>query len=140
LALPAAGAQAQTEPASAEATAGQIADLVVTARFREEKLQDTPLAITAESGEALAAKNINNVQDMGRIVPNAFITPGAAAVGATPAVSLRGVFQSDFNFAFEPGVGIYIDDVGSAARAAGHPVRQEYARRRDPSAIQGALG
>ena len=111
LALLPAGVQAQTEPASAEAAAGQIADIVVTARFREEKLQDTPLAITAESGETLAAKNINNVQDMGRIVPNAFITPGAAAVGATPAVSLRGVFQSDFNFAFEPGVGIYIDDV-----------------------------
>jgi len=102
---------AQSGQAGAATEAGEIGDIVVTARFREEKLQDTPLAITAETGEALAAKNINNVQDMGRIVPNAFITPGAAAVGATPAVSLRGVFQSDFNFAFEPGVGIYIDDV-----------------------------
>jgi iron complex outermembrane recepter protein len=105
------GVWAQAEQPGAASEIGQIGDIVVTARFREEKLQDTPLAITAETGEALAAKNINNVQDMGRIVPNAFITPGAAAVGATPAVSLRGVFQSDFNFAFEPGVGIYIDDV-----------------------------
>ena len=90
---------------------GRLDEIVVTARFREERLQDTPLAITAVSGDELANRSIANVQDMGRLVPNAFITPGAAAVGATPTVSLRGVFQADFNFAFEPGVAIYIDDV-----------------------------
>ena len=86
-------------------------EIVVTARFREERLQDAPLAITAISSDDLAARSMDNVEDLGRAVPNAFITPGAAAVGATPAVSLRGVSQSDFNFAFEPGVAVYIDDV-----------------------------
>jgi iron complex outermembrane receptor protein len=96
---------------SSEVSDGQLDEIVVTARFREERLQDTPLAITAVTGEALADRSIGNVQQMGSVVPNAFITPGAAAVGATPTVSLRGVFQADFNFAFEPGVAIYVDDV-----------------------------
>ena len=86
---------------SDKASSGQLDEIVVTARFREERLQDTPLAITAVSGDDLADRSVGNVQDMGRLVPNAFITPGAAAVGATPTVSLRGVFQADFNFAFD---------------------------------------
>ena len=103
-------AQSAGGDAEAEQT-GAMDEIVVTARFRQELLQETPLAITAVTGEELDARSIANVQDLGRAVPNAFIAQGTAATGATPAVALRGVFQADFNFAFEPGVGIYIDDV-----------------------------
>ena len=104
-------AQAGEENDQAAASTHGLNEILVTARFREESLQDAPLAITAITSEDLEARSIGNVQDLGRAVPNAFITPGAAATGATPAVALRGVFQSDFNFAFEPGVAVYIDDV-----------------------------
>jgi iron complex outermembrane receptor protein len=104
-------AQSASEQSPQDEQGGQLEEIVITARFREERLQDTPLSITAATADQLEAKGVSNVQDLGRLVPNAFITPGSAAVGATPAVALRGVFQSDFNFAFEPGVGIYIDDV-----------------------------
>jgi iron complex outermembrane receptor protein len=103
-------AQAGDGP-DAAANVGGLDEIIVTARFREEALQETPLAITAISADDLEARSVANVQDLGRTVPNAFITPGAAATGATPAIALRGVFQSDFNFAFEPGVAVYIDDV-----------------------------
>lgn len=93
------------------ARSGELQDIVVTARFREEKLQDTPVAITAITAEDLTARSITNVDALGSAVPNAYIAPATAAAGATPTISLRGVFQSDYNYAFEPGVAIYIDDV-----------------------------
>ncbi len=88
-----------------------VEEVVVTARFRKEGAQNAPTAITAISGAGLSARNLTNVQDLGAAVPNAFIAPPTAATGASAYISMRGVSQSDFNFAFEPGVGVYIDDV-----------------------------
>ena len=76
-------AQAGDGP-DAAANVGGLDEIIVTARFREEALQETPLAITAISADDLEARSVANVQDLGRTVPNAFITPGAAATGATP--------------------------------------------------------
>jgi iron complex outermembrane recepter protein len=42
----------------------QIFEVVVTARRREERLQDVPLAVSTISGEQLAAANFKNLQDI----------------------------------------------------------------------------
>lgn len=101
-------AQPQATPDGAGAS---LEEVIVTARYRAESLQNTPIAITAVTADQLEVRDISNVDALGAIVPNTFIVPGAAAAGAAPTISMRGVFQLDFNFAFEPGVGIYIDDV-----------------------------
>jgi iron complex outermembrane recepter protein len=89
-----------------------LQEVVVTAQFRAEKLQETPLAITAISGDALAARNIVSLQDLSQAAPNVQLFEANAAYGKTMAAFIRGIGQGDFNFASaEPGVGIYIDDV-----------------------------
>jgi iron complex outermembrane receptor protein len=96
---------------AAEAEADGLAEVVVTARFREENLQSTPLAISAFSEEDLVARSVVNVSDLGATIPNAFIRQQNSNFGPTQAIGMRGIIQTDFTYAFEPAVGIYIDDI-----------------------------
>jgi iron complex outermembrane receptor protein len=109
--LPIAGLIASSPASAQPQTGSDLEEIVVTARYRSESLQETPLAITAVTADELEARNITNVVNLGAVVPNAFITQGTAASAGAPTISMRGVFQADFIFTFEPGVAIYIDDV-----------------------------
>jgi iron complex outermembrane receptor protein len=112
LALVAPSTFAQVVASAAPATGDALQEVVVTAQFRVEKLQETPLAITAISGDALAARNITSLQDVTQAAPNVQLFENNAAYGKTMGAFIRGIGQADFNFASaEPGVGIYIDDV-----------------------------
>jgi len=88
-----------------------LEEITVTAQFQATDLQKTPIAITAITGETLEAQNILNVADLGLVIPNSDIRPQGNASGPNAQISLRGVGQADFIPAFEPGVGIYVDDV-----------------------------
>jgi iron complex outermembrane receptor protein len=108
---------AAAQPALAQAGETQSADtaatteIVVTAQFREQRLQDTPLAITAVDAATMEAKNQTNLAQVADSAPNVTVRPQSGAFGPSVSASIRGVGQNDFNPAFEPGVGIYIDDV-----------------------------
>ncbi len=86
-------------------------DIVVTAQFRGQRLQDVPLAITAVSSEMLAARSQTNIAQVAKQSPSVIIIPGGGAFGPSIGTAIRGVGQFDFNPAYEPGVGMYIDDV-----------------------------
>jgi iron complex outermembrane receptor protein len=88
-----------------------LQEIVVTARYKEENLQTTPLAITALSVSQLEERSLANVDDVGLAIPNAFMRPPVSNFGPTETIGLRGVIQTDFSYAFEPAVGVYIDDV-----------------------------
>src|SRR5688572_9469219 len=88
-----------------------LEEIVVTARFREENLQQTPLAITAFTGEFLEARGSTSTLDLDAFVPNAVIAPLGAGWGSTAAAFIRGIGLGDNSLSFEPGVPIYIDDV-----------------------------
>jgi iron complex outermembrane receptor protein len=96
---------------AAAAEIEELEEVVVTARFREENLQSTPLAISAFSEEDLQARSIVNVSDLGATVPNAFIRQQNSNFGPTQTIGMRGIIQTDFTYSFEPAVGIYIDDI-----------------------------
>ena len=101
-------------PASAQATqqeATGLEEIVVTARFKEEKLQETPIAITAVTGEELQSRGFQNAFEIAYTVPNASLRPAQAAFGASMSAYIRGIGQYDFLPEFEPGVAIYFDDV-----------------------------
>jgi len=84
----------------------------VTAQFRTQNLQETPLAITAMTSEMMEARSQYSVLDIASAAPNVNISPTVSNYGSSGAsVSIRGVGQNDSSFALEPGVGIYIDDV-----------------------------
>jgi iron complex outermembrane recepter protein len=86
-------------------------EIVVTARFREENLQQTPLAITAITGDMLDSRTARSTLDLDAFVPNAVIVPLGAGWGSTAAAFVRGIGLGDNSLSFEPGVPIYIDDV-----------------------------
>ncbi len=104
----AAPAFAQEKAAEDDAS---TAEIVVTAQFRDQKLQDVPLAITAVDSATIEARSQTNLQQVADTAPNVSIRPQGASFGPSVTASIRGVGQNDFNPAFEPGVGIYIDDV-----------------------------
>jgi iron complex outermembrane receptor protein len=98
-----------TEADEVAPTGGNV--IVVTAQFREQNLQDTPLAITAVTGAEMEAKSQNDLATVADSAPNVQIRPQASNFGPSVSASIRGIGQNDFNPAYEPGVGIYIDDV-----------------------------
>jgi iron complex outermembrane recepter protein len=88
-----------------------LEEITVTAQFTETNLQKTPIAITAIPGETLEMQNIMSVKDLGLVIPNSDIRSQGNLYGPNAQIGLRGVGQTDFIPAFEPGVGVYIDDV-----------------------------
>lgn len=65
---PAVAQQSQSTVTSGDSSA--IADIVVTARRKNEDAQDVPLTITAVSGEELVKQDIRNATDFVRSVPS----------------------------------------------------------------------
>lgn len=102
---------ASTAAAQEEEAGGGIEKMIVTAQFREQALQDTPLAITAISGDALQEQNITNVRDIAQFSPNVTLGQPAASFGNVTTAGIRGIFYGDYVYASEPVVGFYIDDV-----------------------------
>src|SRR5690606_24497825 len=64
-----------TALAQDNAEAGGLEEVTVTARFRQENLQQTPLAISAIAGEVLEQRNLVTVTDLDNFVPNTVIAP-----------------------------------------------------------------
>jgi iron complex outermembrane recepter protein len=111
-AVVATGAHAQAAaPAATPAPTNQIGEVVVTAQFREQSLQKTPIAITAVNAAMLENRNQTSVAQVAAQAPNVTLQPNGAAFGASMVAFIRGIGQTDFNLALEPGVGIYVDDV-----------------------------
>ncbi|KQY92293.1 TonB-dependent receptor [Caulobacter sp. Root1455] len=121
----AAGAQAFASPAlaagQAQAPAVQIEEVVVTARRREERLQDTPVAVTALAGEALESRGVESVDQIAKFAPSIRFDGAAALSGGNynATVFIRGVGQNDFAIFSDPGVGVYVDGVYYARSIGG---------------------
>ena len=88
-----------------------LEESVVTSRYREENIQSTPIAISAFTGDELELRSIENVEDIGLAVPNAYFRRNVSNFGPNNTIGLRGLNQVDFSYSFEPTVGVYIDDV-----------------------------
>jgi iron complex outermembrane receptor protein len=108
LSLQCPSARAETSPSAAPADG--LAEIVVTARRRAENLQDVPVAVTAISAATLEQQAVTSLGDLNSFVPNMKISTDRAT-SSTINVYIRGVGQSDPLWGFEPGVGVYIDDV-----------------------------
>jgi iron complex outermembrane recepter protein len=85
-------------------------DIIVTARRREESLNDVPVAITAYSAEALAQSGAIDITSLSDTTPNVTLE-NSRGTNSTLTAFIRGVGQQDPVSGFEAGVGIYVDDV-----------------------------
>jgi iron complex outermembrane receptor protein len=109
-------AQTRPQPAdatTAEANEGGIAEIVVTAQKRSEKLQNVPIAITAISGDSLAAKGIANTQDIQQATPGLTYT----TVIGTASPRIRGIGTGSALAGNENSVATYVDGVYYASSA-----------------------
>jgi iron complex outermembrane receptor protein len=92
---------------------GALAEITVTARRVRENLQDTPVAVTAISGDALEQRQIFQTDKLTQVVPNLQFGTNAPLAGnnSSSQVFIRGIGQTDPTSTVDPGVGLYIDDV-----------------------------
>jgi iron complex outermembrane receptor protein len=109
LAATAVTGQAAAAPAST--AADTLTEIIVTAEYRETKLQDTPIAITALTSEMIEQQGATKLSDILTSAPSVAFRQQSAAFGESVTAFIRGFGQADFDPAFEPGVGLYIDDV-----------------------------
>ena len=108
------GAHAQEQetsaPAGQQVQATTLDGVTVTARRRTESIQDVPVAVSAFGEEQLRDLQAQDVSGLQGAVPNLNIVPGRGSSN-TVNVFIRGIGQPDSLQTFDPGVGMYVDDV-----------------------------
>ena len=107
--VPTAHAQ-QSDAAERSAEAERLDTITVSARRREESAQDVPVAVSAFDDFDLVEMQARNVEGLQGAVPNLNIVQGRGSSSAVN-VFIRGIGQPDALQTFDPGVGMYVDDV-----------------------------
>ncbi|MFV8817380.1 TonB-dependent receptor [Haliea sp. E17] len=85
-------------------------EVIVTAQKREQSLQDTPVAVTALSGEAIRVNKIIDVNDLSGLAPNLSVRPAVGGV-SLPAFSMRGITSYGVVAGSDKQISIYLDGV-----------------------------
>lgn len=105
-----AGSVLAQEAGTSEASEASRDEIIVSARRRDESLQDVPIAVTAVSGEQLEKVGAQDITYLTQSVPNTTLKV-SRGTNSTLTAFIRGVGQQDPVAGFEAGVGIYVDDV-----------------------------
>jgi iron complex outermembrane receptor protein len=103
--------KAATGPAATENKEQAALEVIqVTARRTAENLQTVPVAVTSIGAEDLKQKGIENITSIQQQSPNTTLQV-SRGTNSTLTAYIRGIGQQDPLWGFEPGVGIYLDDV-----------------------------
>ena len=97
-------------PAGEEADSAFGNEIIVTSERRATNLQDTPLSVVAITEEAVAAKGIDDLQDLARFTPNLSITPSRGGGNNSAYFVIRGIGGGG-GATGERGVGLYLDGI-----------------------------
>jgi iron complex outermembrane receptor protein len=108
----ASSAQAAPSPPGADPVAGAatLEEVIVHARRREERLEETPLAVSVRTGEQLRQQSATLLEDVARDVPNVRMVSSPQSVSALD-VTMRGQTVNRSAIVFDPAVGLYVDGV-----------------------------
>ncbi|HZR83695.1 MAG TPA: TonB-dependent receptor [Candidatus Binatia bacterium] len=93
----------------------RVEEMVVTARRREELLQETPISVTALGDDTLREAQVQTLEDLQGIVPNLVYHTTGSGHDAAPFIRGVGALPASF---LDQGVGTYVDGV-YLARADG---------------------
>jgi iron complex outermembrane receptor protein len=107
---PAAPGTNAAKPATKAEDADKVENIVVTARRREETLQDVPISVSAFTADVLSRTGVPDITAIALTVPNTTLT-ASRGTNSTLTAFIRGVGQQDPVAGFESGVGIYLDDI-----------------------------
>jgi len=98
-------AQEQSEAAKGDS----LEEIMVTARKREENIQDVAIAMTALSQTEIDRTFARDLKDLSSISPNLVIDDTAQGPGGVAAIYIRGVGVADVEKSFDPAVGVVVD-------------------------------
>jgi iron complex outermembrane receptor protein len=93
---------------------GMLEEVVVTARRKDESIQDVPLTVNVVTAEALDNLNIRKFEDLSSVVAGLTLSEDSIA----PSASVRGVRFDTFASGFNPTVEFYMNDAPIVALAA----------------------
>ena len=84
--------------------------IIITARRRDEKIQDVPVAANSYGGDKLAATRTYNLRDLQALSPSLVVT---VTNPRNTSINIRGLGNnvSVYNDGLEPAVGVYMDQV-----------------------------
>jgi iron complex outermembrane receptor protein len=91
---------------AAEADAGGLEEIVVTAQKRAESLSDVPISIAAVGGDDIEEKGTANLEQLSSSVPNLRITQ----TGIANRIAIRGISSGD-NKGFEQSAAMFVDGI-----------------------------
>ena len=91
-------------------TAQAIEEVVVTARKRQETLQEVPVVVSVLTEEAIDSQRIESIRDIGTIVPG--MVASKTISGTSGMIYLRGIGTGSGNPAFDQAVAINVDGMG----------------------------
>jgi len=95
-----------TSVTAQEVSTRVLDEVIVTAAYREQGLQDVPVSISAVTGEMMAEAALQSPSDIQFLVPNFTLTES----GISTNTFIRGI-GSGINQGFEQSVGTYVDGV-----------------------------
>lgn len=101
---------AMAQDAAPQDGVSALDDVVVSARRRDELLKDVPISVSAIGAERLEQTGAADITALQQQTPNATVQV-ARGSNSTLISFIRGVGQQDPLWGFEPGVGLYVDDV-----------------------------
>ena len=93
-----------------------LEEIIVTARKREESMQDVPVTVTALS-EQLNRSTVRSLKDVSNFVPNVSIDRIGSNNGAS--ISIRGISFQDTDKSLDPPAGVILDGVYMGVIAGG---------------------
>lgn len=106
---PAAGAAMAAPVTASTDDPAQVDDIIVTGEKHDVSLQKASMSITAISGDQLAQRNLNQINDLNGYVPGLTV---AKSEGAERVIAIRGIgYETAQNPNSQPGVAFHIDGV-----------------------------
>ena len=100
-----------SQTAASKSSNSALPEVTVTAEFRRENVQNTPIAITAVNSAMIEKRGDTSIYQLAAEAPNVTLKPQPQNGGTGLVAFIRGVGQTDFDYALDPGVGVYVDDV-----------------------------
>jgi iron complex outermembrane receptor protein len=108
---PASVVSAQETNTETQAETQGLEEILVTARKRDENMQDVPASVSALSAGELERRFDSDIRDFAGASPNIVIDDTQQGPGGVAAIYIRGIGVGDVEKSVDPAVGVVFDDI-----------------------------
>ncbi len=92
-------------------SSGMLEEITVTARKREENLQEVAMSVSAMSQQEIRTNFATDLRDLVYISPNLVLDDTNQGPGGVAAAYIRGIGVSEVEKNFDPAVGVVVDGI-----------------------------